>query len=103
MKYEGEIAKELVALKNFGLGKTHEEQLAKFDVYISKFNSAISELEKATKTALEKTDLKERAVVCRDKVNPKLDALREIVDEMQVICDKAIWPYPNYQDILFKD
>ena len=103
MKYEGEIAKELVVLKNFGLGKTHEEKLKKLDAYIIKFNSIIDELEKSTKDALGKADLKERAVVCRDKVNPKLDALREVADEMQVICDKAIWPYPNYQDILFKD
>ena len=103
MKYQGETAIQLESLNKFGLGKTHLEKIEILDKAISEFNNAINELEAATNKARAIFDLKQRAIACRDEVNPKLDNLRKIADDMQLICDKAIWPYPNYQDILFRD
>ena len=30
-----------------------------------------------------------------------MDALREVIDELECICDHDYWPVPTYNDILF--
>ena len=44
----------------------------------------------------------EAAFFYKDKVIPKMDALRKSVDAMEVLCDRAAWPMPTYGDITFR-
>ena len=34
-------------------------------------------------------------------VIPKMDAVRETADQLELICDKSCWPFPTYSDLLF--
>ena len=42
-----------------------------------------------------------RARLYHDEVLAAMDHLRESVDAMEVLCDREVWPYPTYGDILF--
>ena len=60
------------------------------------------ELEKllAKLDALSGDVIKESAYI-RDKILPKMEDLRMVVDESEDITSKEYWPYPSYGDILF--
>ena len=103
MSYQGDLAIKANALGTLSCGKIQLKKIKTLEKYISDFDKAIDELEVATKTAQATSDLKEKAVACRDLIIPKLDSLRVIADEMELICDKNVWGRPNYQDILFRD
>ena len=45
---------------------------------------------------------RDRAVFCREKVVPAMEALREPVDELEMIVDKEMWPMPSYGDLVFE-
>ncbi len=45
---------------------------------------------------------RERAVFCREKVVPAMEALRSPVDELEMIVDKEMWPMPSYGDLIFE-
>ena len=38
----------------------------------------------------------------REKVVPAMEALREPVDELEMIVDKEMWPMPSYGDLVFE-
>ena len=42
-----------------------------------------------------------RARMYHDEILGAMDALRASVDAMELLCDREIWPYPTYGDILF--
>ena len=58
-------------------------------------------LKRANDKALATPDLLGRARLYHDEVLAAMDALRAPVDAMELICDREIWPYPTYGDILF--
>jgi glutamine synthetase len=45
---------------------------------------------------------RERAVHCREQVVPGMEALREPVDELEMLVDKEMWPMPSYGDLIFE-
>ena len=61
-------------------------------------------------TALARVQSRAAAIECeeeaafyfKDKVIPKMEALRRHVDAMEVLCDRAAWPMPTYGDITFR-
>ena len=46
-------------------------------------------------------DTQLKANFYRDNVIPVMDELRAAADELEVICDRNIWPYPDYSEMLF--
>ena len=63
--------------------------------------SAYSALERAEKTAITKSG-EDAAFYYKDNVIPKMDALRRVVDSMEVLTSREAWPIPTYGDIIFK-
>lgn len=59
---------------------------------------ALDELLVEVKT-IKDTQLK--ANFYRDSVIPVMEELRMAADELEVICDRNIWPYPDYSEMLF--
>ncbi len=59
----------------------------------------------ALKTANEQARAEDGALASarayHDRVIPAMTALRASVDAMELLCDREIWPYPTYGDILF--
>ena len=46
-------------------------------------------------------DTQLKANFYRDSVIPVMEQLRVAADELEVICDRNIWPYPDYSEMLF--
>ena len=74
-------------------------------VRLSELMRDTAERADALKAANEKakavSDALERARIYHDEVLAAMERLRESVDAMEVLCDREIWPYPTYGDILF--
>ena len=51
---------------------------------------------------LKKEDAFEKAKFYRDKVVSKMKELRTFADELEKLVDKKSWPFPTYEDLLFK-
>ena len=45
---------------------------------------------------------KGQAYAYKDKVKTAMEALREPVDELEMLVDKEVWPYPTYADLMFE-
>lgn len=45
--------------------------------------------------------MSEKAYAYKDHVIPEMDNLRSAVDSMELICEKKMWPYPDYGDLLY--
>ncbi len=58
-------------------------------------------LRSADAEAHAKGDVLSRARGYHDAVIPAMEALRESVDAMEILCDRDAWPFPTYGDILF--
>lgn len=43
-----------------------------------------------------------RAIFCKEKVVPAMEALRKPVDALEMIVDKEMWPMPSYGDLIFE-
>ena len=64
--------------------------------------TAYGALESAERYAVSKTKDEEAAHYYKDHVNPRMDALRSIVDTMETLTARDKWPMPTYGDIVFK-
>ena len=60
----------------------------------------MSKLSKLVEKTQEYAEGRDRAVFCREKVVPAMEALREPVDELEMIVDKEMWPM-HLMEILY--
>jgi len=58
-------------------------------------------LEKALAEAQEVEEPLAQAKAYRESVVPRMDELREVGDELERLMDKAAWPFPSYEELLF--
>ena len=102
--YQNELARLLKLKKDSGASfdTTLESHLL---TEISKLSASILKklevLERAIKDSKDKTEVLAQASFYRDKVFPAMSELREVVDELEAIADKKLWPLPTYGDMLF--
>lgn len=73
----------------------------KLSTLLSRTYTAYNELERVENAAMKKPD-EEAAFYYKKTVNPKMEALRTLVDSMEVLCAREFWPVPTYGDILFR-
>ncbi|MBC8569808.1 glutamine synthetase III family protein [Zongyangia hominis] len=102
MRYATEVADSLTKIRSHHFPASSQEKRLEF------LSRKLDELDRYTvqlgvlcesTTAL--TDMEERAARCRDVVLPLMHQIRGIADALELIVDKARWPIPSYQDILF--
>jgi len=74
--------------------KLSELLSATYDAYLA--------LERVEKVAIGKKCDEESAFYYKDNVIPKMNALRKLVDSMEVLCSREYWPMPTYEDMLFR-
>lgn len=60
------------------------------------------ELEKLLEDATNVDDSFEKAKYYRDKIIPKMKELRQFSDELELLVDRKVWPFPTYEDLLFR-
>ena len=76
--------------------------IEKLSDLLSSTYEAYLALERVEKTAMNKTDDEESAFYYKNNVIPKMEALRKLVDTMEVLCAREYWPMPTYGDMLFR-
>ena len=69
---------------------------------LTKTYSAYDELLRAENNATKKGRDEEAAFYYKNTVVPKMNALRKVVDEMEVMTAREYWPMPTYGDITFR-
>lgn len=75
--------------------------VSKLSVIAEQIDTKISELEKAIMGLKETTGIQEEAVAIRDNVLVKMQELRAVADEAEVLTAEDYWPFPTYGEILF--
>ena len=63
---------------------------------------ALHRLREANFKAAGIDDMKERAMFYLNVVVPEMQALRTPADKLEMLCDKDLWPFPSYGDMLFE-
>ena len=79
-----------------------KDLLKKITTLLEGANSMTDELEELIIMAKKLSEGKEQAEEFNTKVAPMMERLRENIDSLETIVDKAYWPVPTYSDILFE-
>ena len=69
---------------------------------LSKTYDAYNALLRAEKTAVGKKCDEAAAFYYKDTVEAKMNSLRKLVDEMEILTKRSAWPMPTYGDITFR-
>ena len=72
---------------------------------LDKMSESAIQTAEELETAIEKipgfTDSLSMAFFCKNEVLTKMNQLRSVVDQMELIIDRRYWPMPDYGDLLF--
>ncbi|MCQ2521489.1 MAG: glutamine synthetase III [Lachnospiraceae bacterium] len=102
--YEYKLAKTLNEKKATGLlpiNKVEENQFKNADKLVDSLADKLEKLESAVEKASEIEDVCELAKYHREVIFEDMNALREVVDALEVIVPSKLWPYPTYGEILY--
>ena len=61
----------------------------------------VEELTDARRVANRITDIHQRAIAYHDKVCPKMEAIRNETDHLELIVEDGLWTLPKYRELLF--
>lgn len=79
------------------------ELLKEVTAGLVELKAKLVKLEKATASAAEmEEDLKAQAIAYRDDVFAAMNELRVPADQLELIVDSNVWPFPTYADLLFR-
>ena len=79
-----------------------ETLLKKTCTLLKQADDALNRLHDAMERSYDLDGEKEMANYCHDVIVPAMSALREPIDRLELIVDKAIWPVPTYGDLMFE-
>lgn len=79
-----------------------KEHLIKVIGFKNRLKNTITSLNEGLKKAILIPDEYERACFYHTELIPILDEMRVIVDSLEILVDKTIWPIPTYYDLLFR-
>jgi len=101
--YMGDLATTAESLKSCGIDASVQmETLKSLSGNLKSLSGAIAKLSKLKEKALNIEDSYDQAWAFRSEVFEAMEEARVFADEMEVIVDKDLWPYPSYEDMLFK-
>ena len=103
IKYTRTLADTVNAVKEAGAdASVQSETLAEITVLLKEARATLMELEKVTGEVAQLPDGPEKARAYYEVVHPAMDALRDPVDQLEMIVDKEAWPMPSYGDLIFE-
>lgn len=79
--------------------KNHIMKVLNAKVHLRK---SLIDLEKDFDTVIHIKDQYERAKFYRYNITPKVSHLASWVNVLELLCEKEVWPFPVYEDLLFK-
>ncbi len=102
--YAAEIARNVADIRAVAPNAKLEQQT----VLLQKLLDGVAQIDEQLQLLIDEQlaanavqDLQERAYAYAERVIPVMDALRAAVDEMEIIVDRAHWPVPTYNAMLF--
>lgn len=75
--------------------------LDSFNAYIDELYDGVTSLKEAVAAVEAKTSPSDKADLCYEQVIPAMKALRTVVDCLEPIMPKKLWPYPSYMALMF--
>lgn len=103
VKYTKELADTVNAVKAAGAdAQVQSGLLAKVSEKLAGMQKALEELKEVEAKAAAMEEGKERAFFYRETVMSAMDALRAPADELEMMVDKKVWPFPTYGDLIFE-
>lgn len=90
------------ALKEEDFIQYDKEHLIKVIGFKNQLKNTITELNEKLKIATSIADEYERACYYHSKLVPVLNEMRSVVDALELLVDKTVWPIPTYYDLLFR-
>ena len=103
-KYAGELSESASAKTAFlsiATCKYEKDTVRLLSGLTDGLHKKVTELYDELCIAEDKTDLLEKAYHYKDAVLVKMNELRELTDEMELLVSKKHWPFPTYGDLLF--
>lgn len=105
IKYQNELVKNVVGLKDLGLKKDSLKSQLKLIEFIAKHINIIEEnvtiMSNARKKANKIEDASKKAKAYCDNVLVCFDTIRYSVDKLERVVDNKSWPLPKYREMLF--
>ena len=103
LKQEDRLMQTLRAEKELGLTGENEyalNTLKRVRELLGSLSAGCTELGK-TLSGERPKDAGELAFWFRDEILPRMSGLRKDADELELICDRELWPIPTYRELLF--
>jgi glutamine synthetase len=101
--YAGALARDAASLAAIGAVSAPQEKKAKrIAELLNEMNEETDKLEKVLTEAQETEDAFVQAKTYREKVVSQMAVLRSKVDSLEKVVDKKAWPFPTYEELLFK-
>ncbi len=104
IKYAAELAKSINEIKAVGGVPVNVQLnlLERVSALLEEAQKALDKLKKRTAAAVAMPQGRDQAVFYYENVTDVMEALRKPIDELEMIVDKEMWPYPSYADLLFE-
>ncbi|MFR1802446.1 MAG: glutamine synthetase type III, partial [Faecalispora jeddahensis] len=100
--YTGDLSAQAINKKNLGIDCALEKaQIEKLSALSAKLFEAADSLQKAVDHTEESGDFLKEARYYREEVLSRMEAAREIADEMELLVGRTYWPFPTYGELLF--
>jgi glutamine synthetase len=103
-KFAAEVAEHIAQVKAVRPDADLECQEAKLTKLLdgaAEINKHLAKLHELHYASLEIADQQARADMNAHEIVPVMDDLRDAVDSMEIIVERASWPVPTYNEILF--
>ncbi len=103
VKYTKSLADTVIAVKEAGAdAAVQAELLSKVCGKLAEAKAALVKLQEAETKAGAMETGRRQAFMYKDEVKTAMDELRAPVDELEMLVDKEVWPYPTYADLMFE-
>lgn len=105
MKYSGDLAKSIKAVRDLDLEVKPEEETKILEKIVKLHNLAREsfwKLDAGVKEVSAIADIEEKAFAYHRQIVPVMKDLRVFVDELEMLVDKEYWPMPSYGDLIFE-
>ncbi|MCI5700461.1 MAG: glutamine synthetase III [Lachnospiraceae bacterium] len=103
IKYATSLADSVNTVKAAGANASVQAGLLeKVSDLLVQSQKALDNLTAITNEAASQDEGQKQAVFYHDVVVPAMNELRAPIDELEMIVDKEVWPYPSYADLLFE-
>lgn len=105
MKYSGDLAKSIKAVRDLDLDVEPEEEIKILEKIVKLHNLArksFHKLDEGVKEVSAIADIEKKAFAYHRQIVPIMKDLRVFVDELEMLVDKEYWPMPSYGDLIFE-